>query len=69
MKNRWIKRNPLMSVWLSGANARLDSGTPGCATAPHTKTMLTRSTQEMAERWMSAANASRTRMDRRRRMQ
>jgi hypothetical protein len=25
MKNPWIKRNPLMSMWMSGANAMLGS--------------------------------------------
>ncbi|MFM0323157.1 hypothetical protein [Caballeronia glebae] len=32
MKNPWVKKNPFLSMWLSGANAVIGA-TRGCATA------------------------------------
>ncbi|MGH8808996.1 MAG: hypothetical protein ACREX0_14075 [Noviherbaspirillum sp.] len=71
MRNPWIKKNPLLSMWLNGANA-IAGSVRGCAMAAGQRqmaTMLTRSTKEMAAFWMSALNAPRTRKNRRRRMQ
>jgi len=74
MKNPWIKKNPLWSTWWSGTNA-IAGTARGCITAAGERqmtTMLTRSTKEMGELWMSALyeprTATRTRKHRRRRV-
>jgi len=53
MKNPWTKKNPLMSMWLSGANAVAGSAR-GRATAHarrQTAAMITKSTKQMTDFW------------------
>lgn len=56
MTNPWLKKNPFMSLWLSGFNAAAGS-LRGHATAQakrHTATAMSRLTNDMAAAWMSA---------------
>jgi hypothetical protein len=70
MRNPWMKKNPLLSIWLNEAMP-ITGLSPGCVKTAGERqtTILTRSTQEMSELWMSALNAPRTRKNKRRRMQ
>jgi hypothetical protein len=47
MRNPWIKKNPFMSMWLSGANAMLAFalGQAQAATRRHIATMATAGTR------------------------
>ena len=56
MRNPWIKKNPLMSMWLSGANAVLGSARSR-ATAEakrQASTMMTQSARQIARFWTGA---------------
>ncbi|HET6890300.1 MAG TPA: hypothetical protein VFH31_04300 [Pyrinomonadaceae bacterium] len=53
MRNPWIKKNPLMSMWLSGANAVMGSARSR-ATAEAKRqaaTMMTQSAKQIARFW------------------
>lgn len=56
MKNPWTRKNPYLSMWLSGANAI--AGTARArATAEvrrQTATMMTQSSRQLAELWGEA---------------
>ncbi|MBS1188579.1 MAG: hypothetical protein H6R10_371 [Rhodocyclaceae bacterium] len=55
MKNPWTRKNPLMSMWLSGANAVAGS-IRSRATAEAKRqaaTMATRSAKQIADFWSS----------------
>jgi hypothetical protein len=56
MRNPWIKKNPLMSMWMSGANAVIGAARSR-ATAEGKRqatTMMTRGTKQMARFWTGA---------------
>lgn len=56
MKNPWIKKNPFMSMWLSGANAVAGSART-CAIAEgrrQTSIMMTKGTRQMMDFWTGA---------------
>lgn len=56
MKNPWTKKNPFMSMWLSGANAAIGSAR-GRATAESKRqanAMVTEGTKQMLDLWTSA---------------
>ena len=53
MKNPWTKKNPLMSMWLSGANAVAGS-VRGRATREvkrQTSAAMTKATRQMTQFW------------------
>lgn len=53
MKNPWTKKNPMMSMWLSGANTVLGSAR-GRATAEGKRqaaSLMKKSTQQMMTFW------------------
>jgi hypothetical protein len=59
MRNPWIKKNPLMSIWMSGANALLGSARSR-ATAEAKRqaaTMMAQSAKQMARFWSGALMA------------
>ena len=59
MRNPWIKKNPLMSMWLSGANAVMGS-VRGRATAEGKRqaaTMRTRGAKQIVSFWSGALKA------------
>ena len=56
MKNPWLKKNPFLSMWLSGANSVLGSAR-GRATAEARRqgtTAVARSTKQLADSWSTA---------------
>lgn len=56
MKNPWTKKNPYLSMWLSGANA-VAGATRGHMTAEakrQTATMMTQGTKQMIDLWTGA---------------
>jgi hypothetical protein len=56
MKNPWTKKNPFMSMWLSGANAAIGSAR-GRATAESKRqanAMVTEGTKQMIDLWTGA---------------
>ncbi len=59
MRNPWIKKNPLMSMWLSGANAVMGSARSR-ATAEakrQASTMMTQSAKQIARFWSGTLKA------------
>ena len=53
MKNPWVKKNPYLSMWLSGANA-VAGAARSRATAEvrrQTATLMTQSNRQMVELW------------------
>lgn len=53
MKNPWTKKNPYLSMWLSGANA-IAGAARSRATAEarrQTATLMTQSNRQMVELW------------------
>lgn len=56
MKNPWTKKNPLLSMWLSGANAvagrARSSGS--AAIKRQARTEMTKGMNQVADFWMSA---------------
>ncbi len=56
MKNPWIKKNPLMSMWLSGANTIANSarGHATAAAKRQATTLMTESTRQATDFWLSA---------------
>jgi hypothetical protein len=60
LKNPWIKKNPFLSMWLSGANAVAGSARSR-ATAESKRqaaTMRTKSAKQIASFWSGALLAS-----------
>ena len=60
MRNPWTKKNPLMSMWLSGANAVAGS-VRGRATAEAKRqatTTMTRGVKQMVRFWSGASMTS-----------
>jgi hypothetical protein len=56
MKNPWIRKNPLLSIWLSGANT-LFGAARGHAAAQARKqsiAMMERSMKQMTDFWLGA---------------
>jgi hypothetical protein len=56
MRNPWIKKNPLISIWMSGANALLGSARSR-ATAEAKRqaaTMMAQGAKQMARFWSGA---------------
>jgi hypothetical protein len=63
VKNPWTKKNPFMSMWLSGANA-IAGAARGRATAEarrQAKTLMTAGTKQMVDFWTGASMTSRPR--------
>lgn len=59
MKNPWTRKNPFLSMWLSGANA-VAGAARSRATAEarrQTATMMTQGSRQMAELWGEALGA------------
>ena len=68
MSKPWLKKNPLMSVWLSTAN-RMAGSLRGQATAQakrQVKTALTEATNENIKLWSDAVNPTAVRTKQRR---
>ena len=66
MKNPWLKKNPFMSMWLSGANTMLGSARAQ-ATAQakrQTAAMMTEGANQMIRFWSGAPGAPTTRKKR-----
>ncbi|MGZ5818415.1 MAG: hypothetical protein ACXWJD_06675 [Burkholderiaceae bacterium] len=66
MKNPWAKKNPFMSMWLSGANSILGSmrGHANAEAKRQTTALMKKGTKEMVDIWSGApasAPAKRTR--------
>ena len=60
MKNPWLKKNPFMSMWLSGANTALNSAR-GRATAEgkrHAAGMMAEGSRQMVGFWTGALTGS-----------
>ena len=56
MKNPWLKKNPLLSIWLSGANA-VAGAARGRATVEakrQTRSAMTKTMQQGADFWTGA---------------
>lgn len=56
MKNPWTKKNPFMSMWLSGANAAIGSarGRATAETKRQANAMATETTKQMIDLWAGA---------------
>jgi hypothetical protein len=56
MKNPWTKKNPFMSMWLSGANAIAGSarGRAIAESRRQTSTMMTKSAKQITDFWTGA---------------
>ena len=68
MKNPWTKKNPLMSIWLSGANAVAGSAR-GHATAAgkrQSATLMSQGAKQLANLWTGGLAAAPSRKKRRR---
>ena len=69
MKNPWLKKNPLMSMWLSGAN-RVAGSMRGHATAQakrNATTVAKAATAETLRLWTSALTGAKPARKRKRR--
>jgi hypothetical protein len=69
MKNPWTKKNPFLSMWLSGANAVLGSARSRAIAERkrQTATMMTKGTKQMASFWTSVLTPSSTKKRKKRR--
>lgn len=56
MKNPWTKKNPFMSMWLSGANAVIGSarGRATAETKRQANVLVTQGTKQMIDLWTHA---------------
>lgn len=56
MNNPWLKKNPYMSMWLSGANAVAGSvrGQAAAQAKRHTNATVTAAAQEIFKLWSGA---------------
>jgi hypothetical protein len=59
MTNPWLKSNPFMSMWLSGANTMLGTARSQAMAEAERQTakMLAQSTQQMMSFWTGALTA------------
>jgi hypothetical protein len=57
MKNPWLKKNPFMSMWLSGANSVLGSmrGHANAEAKRQTTNMMKEGTKQMVDAWTGVA--------------
>jgi hypothetical protein len=57
MKNPWLRKNPVMSMWLSGANAMVGAARARASAEAkrQTATMMTQGTKQMMDLWAGAA--------------
>jgi hypothetical protein len=56
MKNPWLKKNPFLSMWMSGANSMLGAarGTATAQARRHAASMMSEGTQQMLRFWTGA---------------
>lgn len=56
MKNPWTKKNPFLSMWLSGANAALGSarGLAAAESKRQTTQMMNQGTKQVMDFWTAA---------------
>lgn len=56
MKNPWTRKNPFLSLWLSGANAVLGSarGRTSAQAKRQASTAVTEATKQMGELWLAS---------------
>jgi hypothetical protein len=56
MKNPWTKKNPFMSMWLSGANAAIGSarGRVTAESKRQANALVTAGTKQMIDLWFNA---------------
>jgi hypothetical protein len=56
MKNPWTKKNPFMSMWLSGANAVIGSarGRAAAESKRQSKAVVTEGTKQFVDLWTGA---------------
>jgi len=69
MSNPWLKKNPFMSMWLSGANAVANSarGRIAAEARRQSGTAITKATQDMVSFWSGGlAGAARPKAKKRR---
>ena len=66
MKNPWIKKNPLMSMWLSGANSVMGSarGHASAAAKRQAAALMAAGTKQIVNAWGGALTAPSTRKQR-----
>jgi hypothetical protein len=68
LKNPWMKKNPFLSMWLSGANAV--AGSVRSRTTAEAKrqaaTMMTKNAKEVASFWINVLSGSAPKKKRRR---
>jgi hypothetical protein len=66
MKNPWMKKNPLMSMWMSGANAAIGHarGRVAAAGKRQAAAVMTEGTKQMLRLWSGTLTASPTRKKR-----
>lgn len=59
MKNPWLKKNPLMSMWLSGANAVAGSvrGKASAEAKRQAKTMAATTSAQIVDFWTGKSSA------------
>lgn len=59
MKNPWTKKNPFMSMWLSGANAAMGSarGIAAAETKRQANALMAEGTKQVVDFWTSALTA------------
>ena len=67
MKNPWIKKNPLMSMWMSGANAAIGHarGQVTAASKRQAAAVMAEGTKQMLRLWSGALMAPPPRTKRR----
>ena len=60
MKNPWLKKNPFLSMWMSGANAVLGAARSRAAAEGkrQASTMMSRGIREAARFWGAAPKTS-----------
>lgn len=69
MKNPWTKRNPLLSMWLSGANTVLGSARSRAVAESKRQaaTAMTKTTRQLMELWTNPLSTTQPRKKRRKR--
>lgn len=69
MKNPWIKKNPLLSMWLSGANAVAGSARSRASAAAKRQaaTMMNQGMKQMTDFWTGGLTAPPPRKKKKRR--
>lgn len=60
MKNPWLKKNPLLSMWLSGANSVAASirGKANAEAKRQTKTIAAKSSAQIVDFWTGKSGAA-----------